>query len=179
MAEYEIQSHGQDFLLLNYANMDFIVNRNQFSGSTSIDEFRKIDSPMHYIDSIFTFNNQKVLLFDCDSFLREVYNCDNENSSQLCLLMRLENFSEKIKPVVEKLLVKSKVVSNEYFGLIITSHSEIKKLKIDDIYLSPQGIRRHLKKNGLHGCRFPGEDRIQYFIDLEIIILNATKRRKL
>ena len=179
MVVYEAAGQGQDFLLLNYTNMDFFVNRNQFSGSTSLEKIKKIDSPISFIDSIFTFNNQNILLFDCDTFLRTTYNCDKGNRSRLCLLMRMENFSERVSPLIRLLLGKSKKLSQKYFGLIITSHSEIKKLDIEDIYLSPEGIRKHLNNHGLYGCRFPKEDRMQYFIDLEIIILNAIKGRKL
>ncbi len=179
MEEHEVLGRRQDFLLLNYTNMDFVVNRSQFSGSTSIDELRKINSSISFINSIFTFNDQKILLFDCDDFLRQTYSCDNGNRSRLCLLMRMENFSKKIRPLIAKILAKSSKLSKEYFGLIITSHSEIRKLEIEEIYLSPKGIRRHLNRNGLYGCRFPVENRIQYYIDLEIIILNAIKGRKL
>ncbi len=179
MEKSKVLSKGQDFLLLNYANMGFFVNRNQFSGSTSINKIRKIESHIVFINKIFNFNDQTILLFDCDDFLQQVYNCNNENKSQLCLLMRMENFSSQIRPLITRVLTQSPKLSKEYFGLLITGQSEIKKMDIEDIYLSPRGVRKHFNKYGLYGCCFPEDDSIQYFIDLEIIILNAIKGRRM
>lgn len=178
MTEYEITRTQQDFLLLNYSNLDFIVNRSQFTGSTSLNGIRQIKSPLPYIDRIFSYNNRNVLLFDCDSFLKETYQCHDDSSSHLCLLIGMENFSERIRPLVEKMLGGSKSLSREYLGLIITAHSEIKKISVNEIHLSPQGVRTRLKRNGLYGCRFQEENRIQHFIDLEIIIGNIIRGRK-
>jgi hypothetical protein len=172
LTEYEVTGTGQDFLLLNYDDMDFIVNRSQFSGSTSLNDVKKVKSPLPYIKSIFPYNSSKILLFDCDSFLRETYNSEKHSSSHLCLLMGMENFSLKVRSLVKRVLKGNESLSQEYLGLIITSQSEIKRLKINEIHLSPRGVRSVLNSNGLYGCRFPREDRIQYFIDLEIIIHN-------
>ena len=179
MAEYEAAAPEQDFLFLSYSEIDFFVNRTQFSGSTSLDGVSRIGSPLQYLDSVFTFNNRKILLFNCDEFLRQTYNCTSGGGSRLCLLMRMENFTPKIRSHIGRLTAKNSRLSGEYIGLIITSCSEIKKLEIGRIYLSPQGIRRHLSRFGLYGCRFPDEGRIQYFIDLEIIIFNILRGRSL
>lgn len=177
MTEYEVTGTGQDFLLLNYADMDFIVNRSQFSGSTSLNDVKTVKSPLPYIKSVFPYNNSKILLFDCDSFLRETYNSHSNSNSQLCLLMSMENFSTRVRALVKRVLKGNNSLSQDYLGLIITSQSEIKRLNINEIHLSPLGVRSVLNNNGLYGCRFLQEDRIQYFIDLEIMIHNIITGR--
>lgn len=175
MVDFEISNGSQDFLLLNYDDADFFVNRNQFSGSTSLQDVKSIKSSLPYVNSIFEFNNENILLFDCNQYLKDNYGCEVSNKSCLCLLMQSDNFTAVNRPLVQKLLGKNPKFSQEYLGLIITSHSEISKVMIDEIFLSPSGIRPLLNKNGLYGCRFPEEGRIQYFIDLELMIINVLK----
>ncbi|MDA3958953.1 hypothetical protein [Oceanispirochaeta sp.] len=178
MALYETSGGRQDFLLLNYDNVDFFVNRSQFSGSTTLNDIRTIKSSLTYINKVFKYNGNNILLFDCDQFLKDIYACEIGNKSCLCLLMRLDNFTDKNKPLIKKLLARNPRISQESLGLIITSHSEIKKLVFDEIYLSPRGVRRLLREQGLYGCRFPESGRIQYYIDLELIIINVLKGKK-
>ena len=175
--EYEKAVFEQDFLLLSYSRMGFFINRSQFSGSTSLENVKKIKSPLPYFDSIFSYNGEKVLLFDCDAFLRAGYRCENEGSSRLCLLMKLSDFGPTDRPAIAFLLGKNPALSQEFLGLIITSRAEIKKIRIDEIHLSPPGVRETLKNQGLYGCRFPGDNRIQFYIDLETTVLNILKRK--
>ena len=177
MEEYRLAVDKQDFLLLNYSDMDFIVNRNQFSGSTSLDRVTQIESPFEFFNSTFRFNDQQILLFDCDAFLQREYACRSRGSSRLCLLMGMENFTDNGRPRIEAHIASNEDLSREFLGLIITSHSEIAELEIEGLWLSPSGIRKHLEGFGLNGCRFPGDDRIQYFIDLETIIINTLERK--
>lgn len=175
MEDYNILVEEQDFLILNYETIDFFVNRDQFSGSTTLDEIKEIKSPISYINQMFKYNGQNILLFDCDAFLRKLYNCNSINTSRLCLLMKPENFTKKGQPLINKLLNTNDSFSNEFMGLIISSHSEISKIAINEIFLSPSGIRKRLNTQGLYGCRFPVPEKIQYFIDLETIIQNVIK----
>ena len=175
--EYERAVYEQDFLLLSYSRMGFFINRSQFSGSTSLENVKKIKSPLPYFDSIFTYNGEKVLLFDCDAFLTAGYRCENEGSSRLCLLMKTSDFGPSNRPAISSLLGNNPALSQEFLGLIITSRAEITKIRIDEIFLTPPGIREPLKKRGLYGCRFSGDREIQFYIDLEITVLNIMKRK--
>ena len=171
--EYKQQVYQQDFLLLNYQELDFFVSRTQFSGSTSIDKMVKSDNSVPYFDRAFTFNNKTVLLFDCDSFLQDTFHCKAVTSSQLCLLMKIDNFSKDNRPVIHKLLTTNPGFSTEYIGLIIPANAEIAKINLDDIYLPPAGLKNVLAMKGIYGCRFPEKNRVQYYIDFEVNILNT------
>jgi hypothetical protein len=175
LEDYDVLSEEQDFLILSYEEIDFFVNRDQFSSSTSLDDVKKIKSSISYINQAFKYNGQNILLFDCDRFLQDLYNCSNTTSSRLCLLMKIHNFSDVGKPLVKRLLGANHSISDEWLGLIISSNSEISKISINEIYLSPLGVREKLNNHGLYGCRFPSTEKIQFFIDLEMILNNVIK----
>ena len=175
--EYEQIVYQQDFLMLNFPEMDFFVNRAQFSGSTSIEKMGKIKSSILYFNDVFTYNEQLILLFDCDSFLQKTFQCEQSTSSRLCLLMKPEDFTLKSRPLIERLLNSNNRFSKEFLGLIIPARAEIKKISINEIYLPPAGLKKTLDNYGIYGCRFPQENRIQYYIDLEKNIINILKGR--
>ena len=175
--EYELTAYQQDFLLLNYEKMDFFINRAQFSGSTSIDNIIQVKSSLSYFHNVFTYNDNKVLLFDCNTFLKDTFQCEQSTPSRLCLLMRPEDFSSKGRPAIETLLNKNSSLSKEFLGLIIPAQAKIRKIGINEIYLSPGSLKKTLSFYGIYGCRFPQENRIQYFIDLETNILNILRKK--
>jgi len=159
-----------DFLLLRYKELDFLVDRYQFSASTSLDRMRSARTPFPYLSHYSWFNNQRVLLFDLNRFIKETYRCQEEGLSQLCLIMRMEDFTQRSARCLKKILRLSDKISQEYIGLIVTSLAEIHPVEISRIHLSPPGLQPLLIRRGLYGSCFPEESRIQYLVDLQKLL---------
>ncbi|MBN2628177.1 MAG: hypothetical protein JXA95_16050 [Spirochaetales bacterium] len=171
---FEKASPRQDFLLISYRDMGFLINRSQFSASTTLDEVTPIKNAPPYLTGVFPYNKEKILLFDYDAYLQDTFHCRRLADSRLCILMGREDFSPERRPLIEKLL-KHPSLSRDYLGLIISAQAEIIDIPLDELFLAPRNLRSYLGRRGVYGCRFPREDMIQHFIDFEITLINALR----
>jgi len=157
--------------------MDFLINRNQFSASTSINETHKIKSKIPYLNSFTWFNNERLLLFDFKQYLIDKFKGTPQSDSQLCLIMNQQDFTPDAWKLIGKLLSKDSRLSQSYLGLIVPSHAEIHEISLSEIKINPDGIDSLMTRNGIYGCRFSEETRIQYFIDLENHLNKGIKQK--
>jgi hypothetical protein len=171
LEHFEVYSHN--FLLIRYDNMDFLIDRNQFSGSTSLDELFPVRSGFPYLNYWGWYNRERLLMFDMNRYLTDLFQCRQLGGACLCLIMRIQDFQQQGQDFLKSLLKQSEKLSQNYFGLIISSQAEIQSLSLTEFFLSPQGIRSLLEKRGVYGCRFPEEEHIQFFIDLQKYLFYA------
>jgi hypothetical protein len=172
--EFEKAPPLQDFLLISYREMGFLINRSQFSASTTLEGVTPVKKAPPYLTGTFSYNKGKILLFDYDAYLQDTFRCHRIGDSRLCILMGMDDFSPVRRPLIGKLL-KHPSLSREYLGLVISSQAEIIEIALDELFLSPLNMRPYLNRRGIYGCRFPEADKIQHFIDFEITIINALK----
>lgn len=156
-----------DFLQLHYKSMDFLVDRNQFSGSTTLDGMYSMKSTQPYLENWSWYNNEKVLLFDMNGCLKNLFRCSQTGDSQLALIMEPGDFSPTARHYLLRLLDRTKGLSSRYMGMIVSSQAEIRTMELGEFNLLPSGVASLLSKRGLYGCRFPREERIQFFVDLQ------------
>lgn len=156
-----------DFLQLHYETLDFLVDRNQFSGSTTLDGIYDLKKGQPYLENWSWYNGEKVLLFDMNSCLKNLFRCGQSGQTQLALIMEPEDFSESARKFLLMLLGRTNGLSSRYMGMIVSSQAEIRTMDLGEFNLLPPGVAHLFTKRGLYGCRFPREERIQFFVDLQ------------
>ena len=62
-------------------------------------------------------------------------------------------------------------ILSDYIAVSLMCRTEVKSLLVNELKLLPLIIRRQMKDNGVVATRFSG-DRIQYLLDIELIIRN-------
>ncbi len=168
-----------EFLILNYADMDFIINRNQFITSVFLENTIKFESGFKYLSSLVKYHEQTVPVFDADALLTDIYNCRIDSSLKLALISDLASFSESNRSLYKKHILKQHPeLSGEYIALMVNSHARIKPLLLSEIKLIPSGIRMKHNKEGILGCRFSEQGNIQYFLDIETIVFRSEGSEK-
>jgi len=160
-----------DFLLLRYQDMDFLVDRNQFSASTSIETIYPVSKSLPYWGHWAWYNEQRLLLFDMNQYLKDLYHCRQSGNARLCLIIKTEDFIPQARHMITRLLRNSSKLSQQHLGIIVNSQAEIHTLNLKEIYLSPSSVRDFLSCRGFYGCRFPENQRIQYLVDLQKYVL--------
>lgn len=159
--------NSHDFLLLHYDRLDFLVDRYQFSGSSSLDRLNPLKNSRPYLDQWGFYNGEKLLMFDMNRYLMDLFRCGQAGNMKLCLILEPDDFLEPGRTMLRRLLEKSGKLSMKYLGMIVSSQAEIKTMNLREFNLVPPGVGELLKKRGLYGCRFPVEERIQFFVDLQ------------
>jgi hypothetical protein len=161
-----------DFLIMTYEESDFLISRNQFSASTSLNEFGSIKSRNPYLSKYVEYNEEKMLLCDLNGFIKDKYEINEIGSSQVCLVIRIEDTFPQYGKVFRKLLGQNKRFSQSAIGILITSQAEIHQLPLHELNLNPPGVDSLLQDYALSGSRFVEEERIQYFIHLQKCLVN-------
>ena len=162
-----------DFLVLAYREIDFLINRSQFSGSSSLNEIREsgFDTP-DYFNKYTDYNKKSLVLCDFDQFLMDRYRCSNPSQLKLCLIIRIDEFDNKSSLSIMEIIRQHENSYSDIIGLIVSSQVEMRPLKLSGFNLNPPGLNSRLYKNGLLGCRFREAERIQFFIDIKTNIEN-------
>lgn len=163
-----------EFLEVGYDSMGFLVNRSQFSNSMFIEEEKKVTSKLKYLDSILFFNNENIITFNLDYFVKELFNFEQNNSLQLALLSSVKLFSEKNQLLFKRLTTCASVdLSHTTIGIKVGSQAKITKVNLGQIKLPPVQVKKKLKEHGLLGVRFVSEQKAEYFLDLETLIFTT------
>ncbi|MCP4346630.1 MAG: hypothetical protein GY795_14030 [Desulfobacterales bacterium] len=171
----EILKH--EFLILNYPDMDFIINRNQFFTSIFLENTTRFESGFKHLSLLVKYHEQTLPVFDADALLTDIYKCRIDRTLKLALISDLATFSEMNRSLYKKHILKQHPdLSDKYIALKVNSHARIKTLLLSEIKLIPHGIRAKHNKEGILGCRFSEEGNIQYFLDIETIFFNCISK---
>lgn len=167
-----------DFLILTYETIGFIINRNQFSASLFLDQSRPIRSNAKYIGEIIEYNDENVLVFDCDAYLQDLFEYEEKSSVHLALISDTAGFSEKNRRLFQKLTAKSNgLLSSRYLALKVGNQAGMKKIPFAELKPIPDILHGCLNREGILGCRFMDEKSIQFFIDIEDIVFHILFRK--
>ncbi len=167
------------FLILNYSEMDFIINRNQFVTSIFLENTTRFESGFKHITSLVRYYEQTLPVFDADALLKNSYNCRVNSSLRLALISDITSFSEKNRSLYKKhILKRHSDLSSKYLALMVSSHARIKSLALSESKLIPQGIKMIYKQEGVLGCRFSEQGNIQYFLDIETLVFNQIAKKE-
>ena len=162
-----------DFLNIHYNNIDFYINREQFCGSSTFAIIGSAQIDFKYFSDITIYGEEKLLLFDLNSYLIKKFNAKLNGTAKLTIIVDTNNFSQNNKKTVEKnLLFDGREYSTRYIGCLIPSSSEITKSPLQQFHIFSDIFLQTLLRYGIIACFFAGK-KIMYLIDLEKFIVSA------
>ena len=172
-------STEHDFLILSFPDTDFIINKTQFFTSVFVERERKIQSRVPYIRSLVEYDEELLLLFDFERFLRNTFRLRTESEYHIALVSDIAGCTDEHREFFSTLRFKGTLpVSRERIAVKVGSHAEIQPVKLQELKRIPMNLRNYEAAEGLLGCRFTAGERLQYYIDMEDLIFNSFGRRK-
>ncbi|OQY36975.1 MAG: hypothetical protein B6229_09070 [Spirochaetaceae bacterium 4572_7] len=167
-----------DFLFIYYDKGTFIINRNQFSASVSLDQEQPLDRPIKQFNSFIRYNNYDIAIFDLDDYLKSSFKVESINSTRLSIISKLSLFSSNLKDIlIERLFCNNSNLTDEYIAFSITSNSEITPSPISRFKLLSKVLIPKQRENGILSCSFHNS-KIEYFIDLESFIYRILEQQE-
>lgn len=171
-----MNSHAEihDFLQVSYPDISFLVNRGQFSFSMFLEDERPVNTKFRYIDGILEYKQERLLAFNLDSYLKEVFACSGTHKVQLVLIAGTHLFSTRSRKIMTHLTSHAKIdLSDNYIALKVANESEIQSISLQEIFPLPRRLQEYEASNGVLGVRFPREEHAQYFVDVERLVFNS------
>jgi len=167
----DVRRHN--FLLLTYAEMDFLINREQLCASLFLEHLDEFAGDAGTISGTMEYREQTIPVFDFDAFLHQNFHCKIESLVQFALICELSAFSQEFQNTYyERIGQLHPELSARYIALTVGSQAQIIQVPLTEINLIPGGLRQKETQRGVLGCRFPPTQRIQYFLDIETILEN-------
>ncbi|MDC7124256.1 MAG: hypothetical protein PQJ46_01730, partial [Spirochaetales bacterium] len=124
-----------DFLILQYSEIDFLINRKQFTGSSSLTQINKITSSIPYFDSYTNYNSKNLILCNVDKFLMDKYKCTNPSILKLCLIFNISELNKELPESLKNIIFEKKA-HEDIIGLFVSSLVEIKPLFLGDFNIN-------------------------------------------
>jgi len=168
-----------EFLILNWLDIDIIINRNQFFASVFLEEVDKYSSHAEYFSSLMKYHGDTLPVFDFNAFLKDTFRSGINSMFNIALICNVSLFSEENQTVYRNDILKENTdFSKDYLALKVTVQAGIKRVPLSEIRLIPLGLREKLHNEGFLGCRFTIENNIQYFVDIESIIFKSMQKKR-
>lgn len=165
-----------DFLVFDYADAGFMLNRNQFVSGISIIGECPFESPFEHIVSSVGFKKSRVAVFDLDAFLANAFQRKREHAVKVGLISDLSTFTDSNRSVYEAFARRLDVtISTALLAVKVGGHARIARYRFADIRLLPPGLRKKQNGTGILGCRFSGGT-VRFFLDVETIIAKLLAR---
>ena len=167
----DVRRHN--FLLLTYAEMDFLVNREQLCASLFLEHIGEFAGDIGTFSGTMEYREQTIPIFDFDLFLHQHFQCKIESLVKFALICELSAFSYEFqKMYYDRVGQPHPELSSTYIALTVGSQAQIIQVPLTEINLIPGGLRQKETQLGVLGCRFPPTQRIEYFLDIETILRN-------
>lgn len=149
-----ISNNSNMFVCLSYKNIDYLILQSSVLTSIYVNRENKIkENGQSYI----FFNKDKIVCKDFFSMLNYSQN-DDENAINALV------FNTETIPNTDSVFT-----NKQNFALLTTSDSKVLTIQNKEFTLIKGEIGEVLQSKGISAVRFI-DDRIQYFIDLEIFI---------
>lgn len=148
------------FVCLSYKDIDYLILQSSVLTSIYINPLNRIlENDKEYI----LFNKDKIL---CKNFFSMFYGSQIEENKAINALV----FNTETIPNIESVFTKK-----QNFALLTTSDSKVLTIPNNEFVLIKGEIGEILQSKGISAVRFIN-NRIQYFIDLEIFIKKSWRR---
>lgn len=155
-----ISSNSNMFVCLSYKDIDYLILQSSVLTSIYINPLNRIlENDKEYI----LFNKDKIL---CKNFFSMFYGSQIEENKAINALV----FNAETIPNIESVFTKK-----QNFALLTTSDSKVLTIPNNEFVLIKGEIGEILQSKGISAVRFIN-NRIQYFIDLEIFIKKSWRR---
>jgi hypothetical protein len=167
-----------EFLVLSWIEMDFIINRNQFSASVFLQEEMKYQEDARYFSSLMTYNGQTLPVFNFNAFLTDTFRSGIHSNFNIALICDISLFSRANQSSYRKHFLKNNTdISSQFLAVKVSVHAGMNHVPLSEINLIPPGLRGKLNNEGILGCRFTNKNNIQYFVDIETIIFKCIREK--
>ena len=158
-----------NFLSVDYGGIGFLINKAQFYSSCYLEKETRANSPIPYLNRIFDYGDEKILVFDMHEALRELFSIEAGGKAELLLITQLSKFSGSVKNVFGRIRGGKNNISRELIGLRLKSDARMTALRIDKLRLLPASVRGFLQRYGILACTFPGDGEVSYLIEVDNI----------
>ena len=175
MKLYDGQEH--EFLILSYPDIGLIMNRNQFFAGIFLTDAGKIETRFRYFRLSIKYNEEKLPLFDLDTFCADHFACRRQDDLSIVLISDASLFSVEHRILYEDLILRENPdLSHRYIAVKADSKCRIESIPLSEVKQIPSGLRAKYKEKGILGCRFPAQESIHYFLDIELAIFYSFGR---
>ncbi len=171
-----------DFLVSDYGECDFIINRSNISGSVSYKSNHGVIDKYNVVE----YGEERLLLFDLDRFFSDYFIIKNMNSnkeissSKIVLIVEIDRFNTNVKENMISLLDSiSNSLCTGKIAILISSHTTVLNIDLACLKLLPKVLKSSYKKKGILAVRFAEGSRLQYFVDIERILSNQFLRKEI
>jgi hypothetical protein len=167
------------FLCSRYENMDFLVAKNQVGNRFLPENEKKIRSAVRFLSSIVRFEGKILPVFDFDSYLRSVFEARAINTQCIFLVSSIGKMGDACREAILGLDLK---LGNDYekierICVKVPGSSETVTLPKNEMKILPPLMHEVQNTRGILGLRFIDEGKIQYILDMEIILINSIAHR--
>ena len=119
-------NNDHEFLILTYAELDYLVNRDQLFASFFLEEITELEIGIKYLSAHVQYRDHILPVFDFDAFLQDTFQCHIESLVKFALICKLTSFSEKHRTAYQqRVLQEHPELSSEYIALVVSSQAEI------------------------------------------------------
>jgi len=176
MTSNPCDANGHDFLVFDYPDAGFLLNRNQFVSGIFIFRERPFKSSFKYIVSGVDYKESRLAVFDLDAFLGDIGRIESEHTLKVGLICDLSTFAEHNRLLYEAFIRRqNETVSTSLLAIMVGGHARIAKYRFSKIRLFPPSLRKKQIKMGILGCEF-SDHTIRFFLDVETIFSNLLVR---
>jgi hypothetical protein len=162
----------QKFVIIHYPLLDFIIFQSQLSASAYLTEAYPVKCPNPYFPSLVIVNQDVLLLFDFNGFVRDVFRCPTNPDSRFLLVSDHRGFSLDSLLTIKKIKAQPEEirVSYKHFALKTDSEVTFQTLETTEFKALPAALRKVYRVQGISGLRFAGTT-LQYVLDLERLFM--------
>jgi hypothetical protein len=158
-----------NFLSVEYGRTGFLINKAQFYSSCYLEKGTKVNSPIPYLNGIFSYGDEKILVFDIHEALRQLFSIEAGGKAELLLIVELSKFSDSVRNIFTRMKGGKKTLSRDLIGLRIKSDARMTAVDIENLRLLPSSVRGFLNRYGILACTFSKESGIHYLIEVDKI----------
>ncbi len=165
-------------LHIAYDDYGFLLPQQQISFSKFFNQFKSVSSPSRYLNSLVTYNDEYILVFDLDQYIREIFKCKQDESNKLILIAATEKLNEDNKKFFSKIkFIGNTKLSKLHFGLKANVDSELTSVELSDLKLLSSSIKQKFIQKGILACRF-NNDKIDFLFDIDSLLQVMIKDKR-
>lgn len=159
----------QNFLTVDYGSIGFLINKAQFYSSCYMEKEVRASSPIPYLDRVFTYGDERILVFDMHEALRRLFSIDSNGKAELLLIVEFSKLANPVRDIFTRMKSGKNSISRQHLGLRIKSDARMISMKVGKLRLLPVPVRGYLKRFGILACTFPSDRTINYLIEVDNI----------
>jgi hypothetical protein len=164
---------SHEFLFVRHRRIGFLINRDHFFASVYLQQIGPLPESIGasaFWAGTMDFRQETLLVYRLDKRLGDLFGDVPQDGLKIALIVDTQVFSPENRRTFQT-ATESVVpaVSRNMIAFRIGSQAEIRHLSLRDIRLIPMSLRAVLNRRGILGCRFPDNDSVFFFVDIETI----------